>query len=138
MSSTTLFTKVPGLYKTRGGRYVWVKYVHTSTDYPVVGCKCAKVAHEQIEWTPNIMHAYTIDGRCMIGKDQDEDIVALTTERLCTWFKPMKNTPPPADTGKAVLFRLPPREDGFVEYVVGPYYRWMNAGDYPVQWAELP
>ena len=54
-------------------------------------------------------------------------------------FKPIKGTPRPADIGKTVLFRHPPRSDGFVRYQASAYQQWMHAPDsYPVEWAELP
>lgn len=135
----SIFTKVPGIYRTREGGYAYVKYIHNGTDYPVIGCKAQLMPDNTVQWVPNIMQAYTLEGRCMIGKDQAEDIVAYDSARVVLIFRLMKGTPPPADIGKQVLFRLPPYEGDFVEYKVGPYQEWMHAPDnYPVEWAELP
>lgn len=65
------------------------------------------------------------------------EIVRL--EKAALLFKPIKGTPRPADIGKTVLFRHPPRSDGFVRYQASAYQQWMHAPDsYPVEWAELP
>lgn len=135
----SIFTKVPGLYRTRDGNHVWVKYICDATEYPVIGGKVHKHPKGETRWASNVLEAYAIDGRCVIGKDQSGDIVERAEEQMVLWFKPMKGTPPPEDIGRIVLCRLPPREpDGFVEYQCCPYQKWMNAGDYKVEWAELP
>ncbi len=85
----TLFTKVPGLYRTREGKHVWVKMVIDVTEYPVIGCKAAITIDGEAMWDHNTMHAYTITGRCYAGKDQPEDIVCLATDKqVILVFKP--------------------------------------------------
>jgi hypothetical protein len=89
----TLFTKVPGIYRTREGGYAYVKYIQEGTAYPVIGCKAQLMSDRTVQWIPNIMQAYTLDGRCMEGKDQAEDIVAYDSARAVLIFRPMSDLP---------------------------------------------
>lgn len=155
----SIFTIVPGIYRTRDGGYAYVKFInekvpeihrtsegrytysehaHNGTGYPVIGCKAQLMPDKTVQWVPNIMQAYALDGRCLIGKDQAGDIVAYDAARVVLIFRPVKGTPPPTNIDKLVLFRHPKSPDGVVEYQYWPYKAWMDAEENTVEWAELP
>jgi hypothetical protein len=131
----SIFTKVPGVYRTREGGYAYVKYIHEGTDYPVIGCKAQLMPDKTVQWVPNIMQAYTLEGRCMVGKDQAEDIVAYDSARVVLIFRPGH-----PDHNRPVLCRL----DGKYRIMwrnVDSW--WVSDGrwefpDTGLEWAELP
>lgn len=131
----SIFTKVPGIYRTREGGYAYVKYIHDSTDYPVIGCKAQLMPDKTVQWVPNIMQAYTLEGRCMVGKDQAEDIVAYDSDRVVLIFRPGH-----PDHNRPVLCR---REGKYrIMYWANTWVGMDNLSwDFPaddVGWAELP
>lgn len=144
----SIFTKVPGFYNTRGGGFVWVKFIGEPMpnanplipDYPVIGCKASKRADGTLEWLPNIMFAYALCGRCVVGKDQADDIVGFACERVVMYF-----TGGHPDHDRPVLTR-----HGH-NYLIARFYADWTPGrqwsavdgkyrisDDGLEWAELP
>jgi hypothetical protein len=130
------FTKVPGIYRTREGGYVYVKYIHSGTDYPVIGCKAQLMTDKTVQWASNIMQVYRLDGRCSEEKDQAEDIVEYDSARVVLIFRP--GIP---DHTYPVLCRLL----GKYQILYRNAGRWWKTNGEPgefssddLEWAELP
>ena len=146
----TLFTTVPGIYRTREGKHVWVKYVFEGTGYPVVGFKVVlNTDNTPIIIKATVAHAYTIDGRCLEGKDQAEDIVEFEPQLWAgPWFQPL-STLPTKETQALIRWKS---IDGRNHYMLAKYRDslWIHADEglpltidadflrWIPEWTELP
>jgi hypothetical protein len=114
----SIFTTVPGLYRTREGKHVWVKYVLDGTGYPVVGFKVGFDTDKTPIINTIVGYAYTIDGHCLEGKDQAEDIVAFESQLWAgPWFQPLSMLP---TKETQALIRWKSR-DGRNQYMLAKY-----------------